>query len=111
MEKRILLTCFITKVYCIIWRVLENVMYGQVQHRWEDDIIMLLFIPIIWFALRDIGVRPNILNVQHNDFGEIIEVEWSCPVCGLHSLQEVPHANYCQCCGSKLKFKGELYKC
>jgi len=108
MAKRFLSTCSITLVYCFIWQILEKIMYGQVQGRLVDDIIMLLFIPVIWLAVGRVGVRPTILDVQRNADGEVIEVEWTCPVCGLNALQQAPCANYCQCCGSKLIFKGGM---
>jgi hypothetical protein len=48
--KRIILTCIITYIYCLIWMALEFVIDGVIVNRWIDNIIMLLFIPIIWIA-------------------------------------------------------------
>lgn len=50
MTKRILLTCIVTLIYCSIWMLLEIVLYGQIEPRIVDDIMMLLFIPCIWKA-------------------------------------------------------------
>ncbi len=47
MAQKILLTCIITFIYCMIWSWLEQTLYGEVQGRVVDDIMMLLFIPII----------------------------------------------------------------
>lgn len=46
--RRLFLTFLITLLYCTVWEMLEKMLYGQVQHRTVDDIVMLLFIPIIW---------------------------------------------------------------
>ena len=54
MAYKILLTCVITLAYCIIWEMLEKAIYGQIQGRIVDDIIMLLFIPVIWKAVENI---------------------------------------------------------
>jgi len=56
MARKILLTCTITLVYCFVWQILEKVMYGQVQGRVVDDIMMLLFIPVIWMAIRNVNL-------------------------------------------------------
>lgn len=56
MAKKILLTCVITLVYCFIWMGLEKALYGEVQGRIVDDIMMLLFIPVIWKAVENITI-------------------------------------------------------
>lgn len=48
-------TMFITWMYCIVWALLEVVLYGQTEKRMVDDIMMLLFIPIIYVAMD----KPN----------------------------------------------------
>lgn len=50
--KRIILTFLITGIYSVIWMILELVLYGAVQNREVDNIIMFLFIPIIYLAVR-----------------------------------------------------------
>lgn len=52
MAKRILLTCVVTLLYCFIWTILEIVIYGQIEPRIVDDIMMLLFVPVIWKAVK-----------------------------------------------------------
>ena len=56
MAYKILLTGAITLVYCMIWQMLEKAIYGQVQGRIVDDIMMLLFIPVIWKAVENITI-------------------------------------------------------
>ncbi len=46
--KRILITCAIIQVYCIIWMALEYFIYGAVENRLVDNIMMLLFAPIVY---------------------------------------------------------------
>lgn len=53
MAYRILKTCVITLIYCVLWFVLEKIIYGQITPRIVDDIMMLLFIPIIWKATKN----------------------------------------------------------
>ena len=50
--KRIILTLLIALIYCLIWQVLELILYGEVQYKKIDDIIMLLFIPVIYLATK-----------------------------------------------------------
>ncbi len=54
MEIRLFLTLIITLLYSTMWEMLEKMLYGQAQHRTVDDIVMLLFIPIIWIATGEI---------------------------------------------------------
>ena len=50
--KRIMMTMLIVIVYCIIWEVLELLLEGSIQNREVDNIIMVLFIPIIYIATK-----------------------------------------------------------
>lgn len=52
MLKRIIMTCFITLGYSAIWSLLELLIDGQVTNRLVDNIIMTLFIPIIYRATK-----------------------------------------------------------
>lgn len=52
--RRLFLTFLITLLYSTTWEMLEKMLYGQTQHRTVDDIVMLLFIPIIWIATGEI---------------------------------------------------------
>lgn len=47
---RFCLTSSITLVYCWIWQILELIIDGQIINRKVDNVIILLFIPIIWIA-------------------------------------------------------------
>lgn len=53
MPIRILKTLAITIIYCLIWVILELIIYGEQTARIVDDIIMMLFIPMIWKASKD----------------------------------------------------------
>ena len=48
--RRVLVTLGITLLYCRVWMELERFIGGQVANRAVDNIIMLLFIPIIYIA-------------------------------------------------------------
>ena len=52
MIKRIFLTLTITYGYCLIWMILEKILYGEVTDRFVDNIIIFLFIPIIYIATK-----------------------------------------------------------
>ena len=52
MMKRIFLTLAITYGYCLIWMILEKILYGEVTDRFVDNIIIFLFIPIIYIATK-----------------------------------------------------------
>lgn len=56
MAKKILLVCAVVLVYCLIWFGLEKIIYGQIEPRIVDDIMMLLFIPVIWKAVENITI-------------------------------------------------------
>lgn len=48
--KRIVLTLFITLLYCWAWMYLDNMIYGVIENRLVDNIMMVLFIPFIFIA-------------------------------------------------------------
>lgn len=47
---RFCLTSNIILMYCLIWQILEFVIDGRITNRKVDNIIMLLFTPMIWIA-------------------------------------------------------------
>ena len=49
--ERIIKTLFVVWIYCIVWSLLEVILYGQVENREVDNIIMALFTPIIYKAM------------------------------------------------------------
>lgn len=52
MAIKILKVCGIMLAYCLIWMALERLIYGQITSRVVDDIMMLLFVPIIWKSVK-----------------------------------------------------------
>lgn len=48
--RKIALTTGIMTIYCYVWQWLELVIDGKIVNRKVDNIIMLLFVPIIWIA-------------------------------------------------------------
>ena len=52
---RIILTFIVTYIICIVWQKLELILYGAIQNREVDNIIMLIFIPIIYIALGNLN--------------------------------------------------------
>jgi len=50
--KRIIITGFITLGYSIAWMLLELLINGQIRDSIVDDIIMGLFIPVIYIATK-----------------------------------------------------------
>ena len=50
---RIAKTIFVVFVYGIIWSLLEVILYGQAENRDVDNIMMVLFIPMIYKAVGD----------------------------------------------------------
>ena len=50
--KRIIITGFITLGYSTVWMLLELVMEGQIRDSIVDNIIMGLFIPVIYIATK-----------------------------------------------------------
>lgn len=51
--KAIIQTAMITIMLCGIWQMLEYLIYGEIQPRIVDDIMILLFIPFIYISARD----------------------------------------------------------
>ena len=51
--KAIIQTAIVTVILCGIWQMLEYLIYGEVQPRIVDDIMMLFFIPFIYISARD----------------------------------------------------------
>ena len=47
---RIILTFIITWLYCVAWMWLEKTIEGQITNSTVDNVIMVLFIPIIYMA-------------------------------------------------------------
>lgn len=50
--KRIFKTLFITWIYCATWQICEIILYGAVEHRVVDDIVMLFFMPVIYASTK-----------------------------------------------------------
>ena len=48
--RKIALTTGIMTIYCWIWQWLEILIDGKITNRKVDNIIILLFAPIIWIA-------------------------------------------------------------
>ena len=59
MRNRIIKTLLITWLYCIIWILLEFVIYGNVENSIVDNIIMLLFIPVIYKATNNMTLNKK----------------------------------------------------
>lgn len=51
--KAIIQTATVTVILCGIWQMLEYLIYGEVQPRIVDDIMMLFFIQFIYISARD----------------------------------------------------------
>lgn len=51
--ERIIKTLFVVWIYCIVWSLLEVILYGQVENREVDNIMMSLFAPIIYKAMEN----------------------------------------------------------
>lgn len=50
---RTIKTLFVASIYCIVWCLLELVLYGQAENRDVDNIMMVLFMPMIYRAVGD----------------------------------------------------------
>ena len=50
---RTIKTLFVVSIYCIVWSLLEVILYGQAENRDVDNIMMVLFIPMIYRAVGD----------------------------------------------------------
>lgn len=46
-------TAFLVLFYCVVWMFLEVILYGEVQNRAVDDIMMFMFIPAFYKAMKD----------------------------------------------------------
>lgn len=53
MLRRIGMTCIIMNCYCLIWMTLEFVIYGKISDNIIDNIMMLLFMPIIFISTEN----------------------------------------------------------
>ena len=51
--KAIVQTAIVTVILCGIWQMLEYLIYGEVQPRIVDDIMMLFFFLFIYISARD----------------------------------------------------------
>lgn len=51
--KRFIITGFITLGYSIVWMLLELLIQGQIRDNIVDNIIMGLFIPVIYIATKN----------------------------------------------------------
>ena len=51
--KAIIQTAIATVILCGIWQMLEYLIYGEVEPRIVDDIMMLFFIPFIYVSARE----------------------------------------------------------
>ena len=48
--KAIIQTVMVTVILCGIWQMLEYLIYGEVQPRIVDNIMLLFFIPFIYVS-------------------------------------------------------------
>ena len=53
--KRIIITCLIAICYCIVWMTLELIINGKISDNIIDNIMMLLFMPIIFISTKNIA--------------------------------------------------------
>lgn len=51
--KRFIITGFITLGYSIVWMLLELLIKGQIRDNIVDNIIMGLFIPVIYISTKN----------------------------------------------------------
>ena len=49
----IILTIIYIVILTLLWQILEYFIYGEIQCRIVDDIMMLFFIPFIYISARD----------------------------------------------------------
>lgn len=57
-------TIILTFVICTIWSLLEYVIYGEIEDRIVDNIMMVLFIPVIY---RAVGAEIYTENARSKD--------------------------------------------
>lgn len=50
---RTIKTLFVVLIYCIVWSLLEVILYGQAENSDADNIMMVLFMPMIYRAVGD----------------------------------------------------------
>ena len=50
---KIFKTMLFTLLWCLVWIILEYLIYGHAESRIVDDIMTLIVIPIIYKALGD----------------------------------------------------------
>lgn len=50
--KRICTTCVLIFIFCVVWMLLELIIDGQIVNKIIDNIIMSLFVPIIFMATK-----------------------------------------------------------
>lgn len=67
---RICKTITLTFVISVIWSLLEYVIYGKVEDRIVDNIMMLLFIPVIY---RAAGAENHAKNTGSKDSEDKME--------------------------------------
>lgn len=51
--RRIGMTCLITICYCVVWMILELIINGKISDNIIDNIMMLLFMPIIFISTEN----------------------------------------------------------
>ena len=64
--RNIILTCLISLMYCAIWIILELIIYKTVQNRLLDNIMMLLFVPMIYIAISQTDTIENNEKILNN---------------------------------------------
>ena len=79
--ERVIKTLFVVWIYCIVWSLLEVILYRQVENREVDNIIMALFTPIIYNAMKkaerrvDMDFMSKIMDAFHREYGEAAKFE------------------------------------
>lgn len=63
-------TIILTFVICTIWSLLEYVIYGEIEDRIVDNIMMVLFIPVIY---RASGAEIYMENARSKDSEDKME--------------------------------------
>ena len=51
--KKIILTIIFVYILCIIWTILEYIFEGQIINRAVDNIMTIIVIPIIYYAISN----------------------------------------------------------
>lgn len=60
---RMIYTPVVTLLYCLLWIALEWTIFGEIKDNIVDNLMMLLFVPVIWMAL---GAVYDDLRSHHN---------------------------------------------